>query len=341
MKKLVYLLGVFLVISLVLSACGAKQATPVPPTATAQPAAPPTSTTAPATATPPAAAPTATAVSAASPTKAASASPTAIPVPPRTGNKDVILATTTSLQDSGLLDVLLPDFEAKTGYTLKPIAVGTGQALQLGTQGNADVLFVHAPTQEKAFMDAGDGIDRRLVAHNYFLLAGPSNDPAGVKNTKKAVDAFKVISDTQSVFVSRGDKSGTNTKELGIWKKIGLANPSGSWYLQTGQGMGATLKVASEKAGYTLTDKATWLANQANLNMVSLLENDADFLNIYSVILVNPNKNADINAQGAKAFADYLTSPDTQKLIGSFGADKYGEPLFYADAGKSYDQVGK
>jgi tungstate transport system substrate-binding protein len=339
-RRSIYLtiLLVFLasMLAVAMTACGGAAATPAATetaAATATAAATETATVA-ATETA-----TATETSTASATAAASASATAVAVPARTGNKDVILATTTSLQDSGLLDVLLPDFEAKTGYTLKPVAVGSGQALQLGAQGDADVLFVHSPTAEEAFMKNGDGTDRRLVAHNFFILVGPASDPAGVKNTKTAVDAFKAISDTQSLFISRGDQSGTNTKELAIWKKAGLATPSGSWYQETGQGMGATLKIASEKAGYTLSDKATYLANKANLELSILLENDPDFLNIYSVIVVNPNKNSDINNAGAIAFADYMTGPDAQKIIADFGKDKYGEPLFFADAGKSYDQL--
>ena len=191
---------------------------------------------------------------------AAAASPSAGPA----GSTNLILATTTSLQDSGLLDVLVPAFEKASGYTVKTVAVGTGQALTMGQQGNADVLFVHAPTQEQAFMDAGWGVDRRLVAHNYFWIVGPASDPAGISGMTSAVDAFKKIAASGATFVSRGDSSGTNTKELALWKSAGIT-PKGSWYIESGQGMGATLQIASEKTGYTLTDTATFLSNQANL----------------------------------------------------------------------------
>lgn len=282
-------------------------------------------------------APTETATATASATQAANATATVA----RTGPKDVILATTTSVQDTGLLDALLPDFKAKTGYDLKPIAVGTGQALKLGEECNADVLLVHAPSSEKTFMDAGNGIDRRLVAHNYFLLVGPASDPAGIKGSTDAIEALKKIASSQSLFVSRGDDSGTNKKELDLWKKAGVDPKGQTWYQETGQGMGATQKIASEKAGYTLTDKATYLSAKSDLQLEVMVEADSAFLNIYSVIGVNPTKCSDVNADGAKAFEDYITSADTQELIGSFGIDKFGEPLFFPDAGKSYDEVGK
>ncbi|MFI5101206.1 MAG: substrate-binding domain-containing protein, partial [Actinomycetes bacterium] len=186
------------------------------------------------------------------------------------GSTTLILATTTSLQDSGLLDVLVPAFEQASGITVKTVAVGTGQALTMGQQGNADVLFVHAPTQEQAFMDAGWGVDRRLVAHNYFWIVGPATDPAGISGTTSAADAFKKIAAASATFVSRGDKSGTNTKELALWTAAGIT-PSGSWYLQSGQGMGPTLQIASQKGGYTLTDTATFLANQSKLTLQALV----------------------------------------------------------------------
>ncbi len=250
----------------------------------------------------------------------------------------LILATTTSLQDSGLLDVLVPAFEKASGYTVKTVAVGTGQALTMGQQGNADVLFVHAPTQEQAFMTAGWGVDRRLVAHNYFWIVGPASDPAGISGMTSAVDAFKKIAASGAAFVSRGDNSGTNTKELAIWKSAGIT-PSGSWYISSGQGMGATLQIASQKGAYTLTDTATFLSNQANLALKALLKSDSSLINIYSVIAVNPAKWPKVNAAGAKAFEDYVTGAAGQQIIASFGIDKYGLALFNADAGKDYSSL--
>jgi tungstate transport system substrate-binding protein len=272
------------------------------------------------------------------PASAAAASAGATGAPAPGGPMSLILATTTSLQDSGLLDVLVPAFEKAAGYTVKTVAVGTGQALTMGQQGNADVLFVHAPTQEKTFMDAGWGVDRRLVAHNYFWIVGPASDPAGISGMTSAVDAFKKIAASGATFVSRGDNSGTNTKELALWKSAGIT-PSGSWYLSTGQGMGATLQVASEKGGYTLTDTATYLSNQANLSLRALLKSDPTLINIYSVIAVNPAKWPKVNAAGAKAFEDYVTGAAGQQIIASFGIDKFGLALFNADAGKDYSSL--
>ena len=265
---------------------------------------------------------------------AAAASAAASPV----GSTNLILATTTSLQDSGLLDVLVPAFEKASGYTVKTVAVGTGQALTMGQQGNADVLFVHAPTQEQAFMDAGWGVDRRLVAHNYFWIVGPASDPAGISGTSSAVDAFKKIAAAGATFVSRGDNSGTNTKELALWKSAGVT-PSGSWYIQSGQGMGPTLQIASEKGGYTLTDTATFLANQSKLTLTALVKSDTSLINIYSVIAVNPAKWPKVNAAGAKAFEDFVTGTAGQQVIGSFGTDTYKVALFTPDAGKDYSSL--
>lgn len=265
---------------------------------------------------------------------AVAASAAASPV----GSTNLILATTTSLQDSGLLDVLVPAFEKASGYTVKTVAVGTGQALTMGQQGNADVLFVHAPTQEQTFMDAGWGVDRRLVAHNYFWIVGPASDPAGISGTTSGVDAFKKIAAAGATFISRGDNSGTNTKELALWKSAGVT-PSGSWYVQSGQGMGPTLQIASEKSGYTLTDTATFLANQSKLTLTALVKSDTSLINIYSVIAVNPAKWPKVNAAGAKAFEDYVTGSAGQQIIAAFGIDTFGIALFHADAGKDYSSL--
>lgn len=248
-------------------------------------------------------------------------------------NKEVILATTTSTQDTGLLDVLKPAFEKKTGYLLKVVAVGSGQALAMGQKGEADVLLVHAPDAEKKLVESGEVINRRLVMHNDFIIVGPTSDPAGIKGLKQASEAFTKIAQGESVFVSRGDDSGTHKKEQEIWKKAGL-KPEGSWYLSAGAGMGQTLRIASEKSGYTLTDRGTFLAQRNSLSLEVLVEGDPILLNIYHVMEVNPKKFNKINAAGGKAFADFMVSPEVQKLIGEFGVDKFGAPLFTPDAGK-------
>ncbi len=245
----------------------------------------------------------------------------------------VILATTTSTQDSGLLDALVPLFEKKTGYTVKTIAVGTGQSLALGDRGEADVVLVHAPALELEYLAKGNLINRRLVMHNDFIVVGPPDDPAGIKGVKKAADALKKIAERQAKFVSRGDNSGTHAKETALWKAAGIT-PKGPWYIESGQGMGATLTIASEKAAYALTDRATYLAFRKRLQLALLLEGAAPLLNIYHVMEVNPARYPKVNAGGGKAFADFLVSSEAQAVIETFGVEKYGEPLFFPDAGK-------
>jgi len=255
--------------------------------------------------------------------------------------KNVILATTTSTQDTGLLDVLNPIFEKKTGYFVKTIAVGSGQAMAMGQKGEADVMLVHSPDAENKFIVGGYGINRRLVMHNDFIIVGPPIDPAGIKGVKSAAEAFKKIASAQSIFMSRGDNSGTNAKEKAIWKSAGI-NPEGQkWYQQTGLGMGQTLSVAAEKKAYTLADRGTYLALQKNLGLDILVEGDAILLNIYHVMEVNPAKWPKVNAAGAKAFADFMVSKQVQKIIKTFGMDKYGSPLFFPDAGKKVEALGK
>lgn len=247
------------------------------------------------------------------------------------GKKEFVLATTTSTQDSGLLDVLVPMFEKETGYMVKTIAVGTGKALEMGQNGEADVLLVHAPESEKPLVDSGVATNYQLVMHNDFILVGPKDDPAGIKGLATSVEALKKISESNAIFVSRGDDSGTQKKELGLWEKAGI-KPSGTWYQETGQGMGATLKVASEKDGYTLTDRATYLALKDELNLDIMLEGEESLLNIYHVMQVNPEKFENINGEAGKAFVEFMIAPETQKVIGDFGVDKYGEQLFFPDA---------
>jgi tungstate transport system substrate-binding protein len=255
-------------------------------------------------------------------------------------NPALILATTTSTQDSGLLDMLIPDFEKQTGYTVQTVAVGSGEAMKMGQQCNADVLLVHSPSAEKDFMSNNYGSDRRLVMHNDFVVVGPSTDPAGIKGSATSVAAFTRIADAKAIFVSRADESGTNTKELGIWKNANIT-PEGDWYVETGQGMLATLTIASEQAGYSLTDRATYLANKGKLQLEILIEGDAALLNIYHVIVVNPANCSGVNNSGAIAFADYVVSSGAQKLIGAFGVEKFGAKLFTPDAGKDESTLGK
>ncbi|SMB89378.1 tungstate transport system substrate-binding protein [Thermanaeromonas toyohensis ToBE] len=256
--------------------------------------------------------------------------------------KEVILATTTSTMDTGLLDVLLPLFEKKTNYVVKPHAVGTGQALAMGEQGNADALLVHAPEDEVKLVEKGIAINRRLVMHNDFIIVGPPEDPAQVKEAKTAAEAFKRIASKQTLFISRGDDSGTHKKEKSIWKIAGI-KPSGKWYQEAGAGMGQTLNIASEKGAYTLTDRGTYLALKKTLRLAILLEGERSLLNIYHIMQVNPEKfpQLPINSEGAKALVDFFISPETQKMIGEFGKDKYGEPLFFPDAGKKEEELGR
>jgi tungstate transport system substrate-binding protein len=241
-------------------------------------------------------------------------------------NPQVILATTTSTQDSGLLDVLVPLFEKETGYHVKPIAVGAGAAMKLGQQGEADVLLVHSPKDEAAFMAAGYGVNRHLVMYNDFVIVGPADDPAGIHGLP-ALEAMKRIAAKQATFVSRGDDSGTNKLELSLWQQAGIT-PKGSWYVESGTGMGDTLNLANERRAYTITDRGTYLALKQRLDLPILVEGDPVLINIYHVIAVNPARYKTINAAGAQAFIDFLLDPATQKVIGDFGREKYGQPLF-------------
>jgi tungstate transport system substrate-binding protein len=266
----------------------------------------------------------------------ASSAPAADPA-----QKNLILATTTSTQDSGLLDVLIPAFEKKTGYFVKTIAVGSGQAMAMGQKGEADVLLVHSPDAEKKFIAEGSGVNRIIVMHNDYVLVGPSSDPAAIKGVKTSSEAFQKIAAAGAPFLSRGDNSGTHSKEKGVWKAAGI-NPEGQkWYQQTGLGMGQTLNVAAEKKGYTLADRGTWLALQKNLGLPILMAGDPILLNVYHVIQVTPAKWPKVNADGAKAFSDFMVSADVQKIIGQFGVEKFGSPLFFPDAGKNEDALGK
>jgi len=255
--------------------------------------------------------------------------------------KNIILATTTSTQDSGLLDVLIPLFEKGTGYFVKTIAVGSGQAMKMGEKGEADVMLVHSPDAEKKFIEEGYGVNRRLVMHNDFIIVGPAADPAKIKGVKSSSEALKLIANSSSLFMSRGDNSGTHAKEKTLWKKSGIVPAGQKWYQETGLGMGQTLNVASEKKGYTLADRGTYLATKKSLALDILNEGDAVLLNIYHVIEINSSKWPKANARGAKAFADFMVSKKTQDIIKTFGVDKYGSPLFFPDAGKKVENLGK
>lgn len=263
-----------------------------------------------------------------------------VSLPADAAPKTIILATTTSTQDSGLLDTLIPLFEKESGYFVKTIAVGSGQAMAMGKKGEADVLLVHSPDAEKKFMLEESGSSRQLVMHNDFILVGPAQDPARIKGAKTSAEALKKIALNGALYLSRADNSGTHAKEKLLWKAAGMAPEGNKWFQQTGLGMGQTLNVASEKNGYTLTDRATYLALKKNLSLAILVEGDAKLLNIYHVIGVNAVKWPKVNATGAKAFADFLVSKKTQGVMGAFGVEKYGSPLFFPDAGKKPESLG-
>ena len=241
-------------------------------------------------------------------------------------SEDLILATTTSFQDSGLLDVLLKRFEEISGIRVKAIAVGSGEAIRMGEQGSADVLVVHSPADEEKFMAAGLGLDRKELMSNDFVLVGPENDPAGVRSLSIA-DAFRILAGREALFVSRADGSGTHKKEKSIWKKAGC-EPKGDWYIETGQGMAESLRIAGEKSGYALTDRGTYLAVREKLGLGIVVEGGKELLNVYHVITLNPERFPKANLKGARAFMDFLLNPETQKVIGAFGREKFGMPLF-------------
>jgi tungstate transport system substrate-binding protein len=244
---------------------------------------------------------------------------------------DITLATTTSTRDTGLLDVLLPKFREETGIEVKVVAVGSGQAMKLGQDGNADVLLTHSPAAEEKFMAAGFGAQRDAVMYNDFIVVGPADDPAEIKGQKSAAAAFVQVADREAPFVSRGDDSGTHRKELDIWKKAGL-KPSGAWYLECGQGMAEALRIATEKRAYTLSDRGTFLAHRKRLELVPLVEGDPLLLNRYTVIQLNREKYPHLNHDAARRFAEFLRRTDVQKLIGEFGVAEFGQPLFFPDA---------
>lgn len=254
-------------------------------------------------------------------------------------SRNVILSTTTSTQDSGLLDVLVPLFEKQSGYSVKTISVGTGQSLELAAKGDADVALVHAPSLERKYLADGKLHNRRLVMYNDFVIIGPKDDPAKIAKLNSAGAALKAIERASAPFISRGDNSGTHNLEKSLWKAAGI-QPQGSWYIESGQGMAATLGIAQERTAYTVTDRGTYLALQRRVTLPVLVEGDRTLLSIYSVLEVNPGNGPRVNAVGGKSFADFMVSDQAQKLIKSFGVEKFGQPLFVPVAGKREEELG-
>ena len=323
-KRLVLFKGIFIIVAalILLAGCASPQApSPTIPTTT-----PPVSTPTTPAATPPAVT-------------------TTTPAVPKPANPELILSSTTSVRDTGLMDVLLPMFEAQTGYKVKPIYNGTGQAIALAQNGGADIIIVHSPSSELPFMNNGYGINRTLIAHNDFIILGPPSDPAKIKGMTSSAEAFKKIAAAKATFYSRGDGSGTDTKEKSIWTSASTNQTGQPWYFEANLGMGDLLRVTSEKQGYTLSDRATYLANKSTISLDIMVQNDLPILlNIYHVIEVNPaafsGTNIKINHDGARAFLKFLIDPKTQEVIGNFGVDKYGQQLFIPDAGKTEASLG-
>lgn len=244
--------------------------------------------------------------------------------------ESIILATTTSTQDTGLLDVLLPRFEQDTGFEIKAIAVGSGAALRMASTGDADVVLVHSPDAEKKFVDAGDLVEGRRIMHNDFVIVGPPDDPAAAGRQKSIVDVMRAIA-ARGVFISRGDDSGTYQQELRLWKAAAI-EPGSVKREETGQGMGATLNVADQKRAYTLSDRGTYLSQRKRLELSVLFQGDPTLLNIYHAYVVNPEKHRKVRVGGARAFVNFLVSPGIQRVIGEFKRQEYGERLFFPDA---------
>ncbi|MCX7991928.1 MAG: substrate-binding domain-containing protein [Proteobacteria bacterium] len=244
------------------------------------------------------------------------------------GNKTVILATTTSVENSGILDELIPLFERDTGYKVKVISVGSGQAIMMGRRGEADILLAHSEKDEESFMKDGFGIERKPMMYNDFLLVGPYDDPAGIKNSADILSAFRKIAHKETLFISRGDNSGTHLKELEVWKHLNIDVSKKRWYHETGLGMGETLNIADEKNGYALTDRATYLTLKKNLKLIPLFEDRKNLKNPYHIIIVNPDKFKKMNYEGARALTNFFISEDVKKIIRNFRQGQYQEPLF-------------
>ena len=253
-------------------------------------------------------------------------------------DRPLILATTTSTQDSGLLDVLVPAFENEADRQVKTVAVGSGEAIELGSRGEADVLLVHSPDDEEEFMASGKGGTRRLVMHNDFVVVGPPDDPAGIRGMSSTAALERIAQNGEAPFISRGDDSGTHALELKLWDEAGV-RPAGSWYQETGQGMGATLRIADQKRAYTVADRGTYLSTEDSTDLDVLVTGEPRLLNVYHVIDVDPGAGPRVNAAGGRAFADWIVSPAAQRMIGAFGRKEFGRPLFVPDAGKTEQQV--
>jgi tungstate transport system substrate-binding protein len=259
----------------------------------------------------------------------------AVAAPAASQAGEILLATTTSTRDAGLLDSLLPIFERQSGYSVKVIAVGSGQALAMGRRGDADLVLSHAPEAERVLVDSGYFVRRSLLMHNEFVLVGPAADPAGVRTERDPVAALRRIAERHARFVSRGDQSGTHQRELLLWKRVGglPPGPGSDWYIESGQGMGATLLLADEKHAYTLTDMATYLAWRSKLELVPLVDGDSLLYNVYHVLELNPKTAPRANLTGGRALADFFVAPETQRMIGAFGKARFGRSLFVPDAG--------
>jgi len=251
--------------------------------------------------------------------------------------KEVILATTTSVYDTGLLDLLGEKFREETGYIIQPVAVGTGEALAMASRGEVDIVIVHNEKAEMDFMEKGYGISRERIMHNFFVIAGPRDDPAGIKDAADVFEAFRKIEKGKYCFISRGDDSGTNKKELEIWEKLSI-KPCGDRYIESGQGMAETLNIASEKQAYTLTDVSTFTFLEENLDLAVLMDDSSDLINIYSAILVNPEKFPSVNSRGGELFIQFLISKEAQQMIEDFGREEFGRALFTPDRLQSDDK---
>jgi tungstate transport system substrate-binding protein len=256
------------------------------------------------------------------------------------GGNDLILATTTSTYDSGLLDVLAPTFEEATGYRVKIIPVGSGQALTMGRRGDADVLLVHAPTAEEEFVAEGYGANRQLVMHNDFVVLGPADDPAGVREASNALQALQAIAEAGARFISRGDDSGTHKLELSLWEELGFDPAGEGWYTEAGRPMGATLQIANQRSAYTISDRGTYLAQSSNLDLEVLVEGDPALLNVYHVMQVNPERFDGVNGESGRAFVEFMVSEEAQEIIRNFGVEEFGRPLFIPDAGMAGSEQG-
>lgn len=318
------------------AACAAPAGPTPEPTAASAPAAAPTPTSAPKPTDVPK--PTEAPKPTVAPSPTAEAKPTTAVTPER--KPMVMLSSTIGPIDAGIVGALEDAFTKKTGIPVRHIGAGTGATLEQAKSGRFDIVMVHARSLEDKFVADGFGVDRRDVMYNDFVILGPAADPAKIKGEKSAAEALKKIAEAQAIFVSRGDNSGTHQLENKLWGLAKLDPKGQQWYQQTGQGMGATLNVAAEKAGYTISDRATYLANQKNVKLEILVEGDGALLNVYHVITVNPKKSDKINAEGAKAFADFMVAKETQDVIAKFGVDKYGQPLFFPDADKKDSDLG-